>query len=55
MHGEWVALEDVLDALAAGRVCGPTLTVGAYALDAARRSGGATLRPADAPWEARTP
>jgi len=55
MDGEWVALEDVLDALAAGRVCGPTLTVGAYALDAARRSGGATLRPADAPWEARTP
>ncbi|MFO7244545.1 MAG: NUDIX hydrolase, partial [Actinomycetes bacterium] len=55
MDGEWVALEDVLDALAAGRVCGPTLTVGAYALDAARRPGGATLRPADAPWGARTP
>lgn len=53
MVGEWVALEDILAAIAAGRACGPTLTVGAYALDAARRSGGATLRPADAPWPAR--
>lgn len=50
MHGEWVGLEDILAALAAGKAGGPTLTVGAYALDAARRSGGATLRPADAPW-----
>jgi ADP-ribose pyrophosphatase len=53
MIGEWVALDEVLTALAEGRVGGPTLTVGAFALDAARRSGGATLRPADAPWTAR--
>lgn len=53
MEGAWVNLDDVLGALAAGLACSPTLTVGAYALDAARRSGGATLRPADAPWLAR--
>jgi ADP-ribose pyrophosphatase len=53
MVGEWVSLEDILAAIAAGRACGPTLTVGAYALDAARRSGGASLRPAEAPWPAR--
>jgi 8-oxo-dGTP pyrophosphatase MutT (NUDIX family) len=53
MLGEWVSLDVILAAIAAGDVCGPTLTVGAYALDAARRSGGATLRPADAPWPAR--
>jgi ADP-ribose pyrophosphatase len=53
MAGEWVALEDILAALAAGRACSPSLTVGAYALDAARRSGDATVRPANAPWPAR--
>jgi 8-oxo-dGTP pyrophosphatase MutT (NUDIX family) len=53
MVGEWVSLEDIFTAIAAGRACGPTLTVGAYALDAARRSGGASLRPAEAPWPAR--
>lgn len=53
MEGAWVELDDVLAALTAGLACSPTLTVGAYALDAARRSGGATLRPADAPWPAR--
>jgi ADP-ribose pyrophosphatase len=53
MAGEWFTLDDVLAALAAGTVGSPTLTVGAYALDAARRSGDATVRPADAPWAAR--
>lgn len=51
MEGRWVPLPVLLEAIQAGRVGGPTTTVGAYALDAAIRSGFATLRPADAPWE----
>lgn len=51
MEGRWVPLADLLDAVQAGRVGGPTTSLGAYALDAALRSGFATLRPADAPWE----
>ncbi len=50
MVGAWVPLADVLAALAAGTVQGPTLTIGALALDAALRSDGATLRPAHTPW-----
>lgn len=50
MEGRWVALDDVLDAIAQGRVACPTLLVGGFALDAARRAGWSTLRPADAPW-----
>lgn len=53
MVGRWVPLDGVLDALAGGAVCGPTLSLGAYTLDAARRGGWARLRPADAPWTAR--
>ena len=51
MEGRWVPLADLLDAVQAGRVGGPTTSLGAYALDAAIRSDFATLRPADAPWE----
>jgi len=53
MEGRWVALGDVLAAIARGDVGGPTVTIGAYALDAAIRSDWAALRPADAPWPAR--
>lgn len=53
MTGEWVPLVDVLNAISAGRTGCPTLVVGAYALDAAIRSGWATLRPADSPWPGR--
>lgn len=50
MEGRWVPLAEVLEAIHAGRVGGPTITVGAYALDAAIRSGFATLRSADEPF-----
>lgn len=50
MEGRWVPLTELLEAIQAGRVGGPTTTVGAYALDAAIRSGFATLRPADEPF-----
>ncbi len=53
MTGEWVPLADVLDAISAGRAGCPTLVVGAYALDAAIRSGWETLRSADSPWPGR--
>lgn len=53
MEGHWVPLADVLTAIAAGNVCGPTLTAGAFALDAAKRSGWQTLRPATARWPQR--
>ncbi len=50
MEGRWVALSDLLEAIQAGRVGGPSTSLGAFALDAAIRSGFATLRPADAPF-----
>lgn len=50
MIGQWVPLAELVEAILAGRVGGPTATVGALALDAAIRSGFTTLRPADAPF-----
>lgn len=54
MIRRWVALDEVLAGIAAGELQSPTLVTGAFALDAARRAGFATLRPTDAPW-ARSP
>lgn len=51
IEARWVAVDDVLEAIAAGRVHSPTLLVGAYAVDAARRSAWTTLRGADSPWD----
>jgi len=53
MTSAWVSLDEVLDALAAGTVGCPTLSLGAYALDAARRGGWARLREPNVPWTAR--
>lgn len=50
MVGAWVALGDVVEAIAAGRLHSSSLIVGAMAADLARRSGWSTLRPVDAPW-----
>ena len=50
MVGAWVPLDEVLAAIAQGRVHASSLVVGAMAADYARRAGGATLRAADAPW-----
>lgn len=50
MVGAWVPLDEVLTAIAAGRVHASSLVVGAMALDRARRAGWSTLRAFDAPW-----
>ncbi len=50
MVGAWVPLDEILAAIAAGRVHASSLVVGAMAADLARRAGWSTLRPADAPW-----
>ncbi|NYI41624.1 NUDIX domain-containing protein [Demequina lutea] len=50
MVGAWVPLDEVLVAIAAGRVHASSLVVGAMAADLARRSNWSTLRPADAKW-----
>jgi ADP-ribose pyrophosphatase len=50
MIRRWVPLDEVLASIAAGELQSPTLVTGAFALDAARRWGFDTLRPADAPW-----
>ena len=50
MVGAWVPLDEILAAIAAGRVHASSLVVGAMAADQARRAGWSTLRPADAPW-----
>lgn len=51
MLQRWWPVDEVLAGVAAGDLACPTLVVGALALDAARRADGATLRPADAPWD----
>ena len=49
-----VALDDLVDAIYAGRVQNPTMVVGALAAYAALRTGRAdALRTAEAPWPAR--
>lgn len=50
MEGRWVPLTELLEAIQAGRVGGPTTSLGAFALDAAIRADFATLRPADEPF-----
>lgn len=52
---EWVAFDDLLQAVLDGRVTTAAIVIGVLALAAARsRPGGLdTLRPADAPWSAR--
>ncbi|NNM44699.1 NUDIX domain-containing protein [Knoellia koreensis] len=52
MPVRWVPLEEVRDAVLAGRVHNATLAIATLAALAARDLGWATLRPADAPWPA---
>lgn len=49
----WVPLDSARDLVMSGRVGSPTAVTGILAATSARESGWATLRPADAPWEAR--
>lgn len=46
----WVPLEELRDAVLAGRVRNATLAIATLAALAARDQGWATLRPADTPW-----
>lgn len=50
MDSRWVPLADAVDAVLTGRASGPTLVMGALAVDAARRVEWRTLRNVDAPW-----
>lgn len=50
----WIGLDDLVDAIFAGRIQNPTMVVGALAAQAAIRSGRLdSLRRPDAPWVAR--
>lgn len=53
METVWARLDDVADAVLAGRVGNPALCTGVLAAVAARARGYDTLRPADAPWPAK--
>jgi 8-oxo-dGTP pyrophosphatase MutT (NUDIX family) len=48
----WIALDDAVQSVLAGRLHNPSAVVGILAAAAARAEGYATLRPADAPWPA---
>lgn len=50
MPVRWVPLEEVRDAVLAGRVNNATIAIAALAALAARDLGWSTLRPHDAPW-----
>jgi ADP-ribose pyrophosphatase len=55
MPVRWVPLDEVVDAVLAGRLHNPTLVLGVLAAAAARDRGWSTLRPADSPWPERSP
>lgn len=50
----WVLLDDAVNLILGGQLGSPSAVVGILAAQAARRSGWDTLRPADAPWAARS-
>jgi ADP-ribose pyrophosphatase len=50
MPSAWFPLDEVRDAVLAGRLHNPSLVVGVLTACAARDAGWSTLRPADAPW-----
>jgi len=51
----WVDLSEARALVLAGRLHNPTTVAGVLAAAAARDTGWATLRPADAPWPERSP
>lgn len=53
METVWAGLDDLADAVLAGRVGNPALCAGVLATVAARARGYQTLRSADAPWPAK--
>ncbi|HEX8510590.1 MAG TPA: NUDIX hydrolase [Propionibacteriaceae bacterium] len=55
MDAVWAPLEDVVDAVLAGELQNPSVVIGSLsAWTALHRGGFDTLRPADAPWQARS-
>jgi 8-oxo-dGTP pyrophosphatase MutT (NUDIX family) len=50
MPTRWFPLDEVREAVLAGRLNSPSLVVGVLAACAGRDAGWSTLRPADAPW-----
>jgi ADP-ribose pyrophosphatase len=46
----WISLDDAVESVLTGRLHNPSAVVGILAAAAARASGFAALRPADAPW-----
>jgi ADP-ribose pyrophosphatase len=50
MPAAWFGLDEVRDAILAGRLHSPSLLVGVLTACAARDAGWSTLRPVDAPW-----
>ncbi|WP_030528256.1 NUDIX domain-containing protein [Phycicoccus jejuensis] len=50
-----VPLDELVEGVLAGRLHGPTLVIAVLAAEALRARGWAGLRPADAPWPARSP
>ena len=55
MEVRWVALGDIVDGIYAGRLQNPSLVIGALSLTTALHEDRLDdLRPADAPWPART-
>jgi 8-oxo-dGDP phosphatase len=55
MARAWVDLSEARDLVLAGKLQNPTTVCGVLAAAAARETGWATLRPADAPWPERSP
>ena len=53
MPAAWIALDDAVAAVLAGRLHNPTTVTGILAAYSARARGWADLRPHDAPWPAR--
>jgi 8-oxo-dGDP phosphatase len=53
MPTRWVALDDLVDGILAGRLHSPSLVAGVLAASTLRARSWAGLRPVDAPWPAR--
>jgi len=53
MPSQFVAIDELCDAVFAGAICNTSIVVGSLAARAAREAGWTTLRPADADWPMR--
>nr|WP_205111890.1 NUDIX hydrolase [Subtercola frigoramans] len=50
MELRWVGLDEVVDAVLAGRIQNPSLVIASLAAHASRQSAWTSLQPGDAPW-----